>query len=150
MTDVNLFRSVRNEQFPNGTIIESQPAPEILYPDFVDKELPNGKIRDADIKSFKGEDGERWVVAGGGTSLFDRENVFTSKGWLSFTIPNGTVIPESLIIRWTDYNKRFTANHYQIESKARTMRMDAFKGALDNLARNAIAKAVELANQNKS
>jgi hypothetical protein len=56
----------------------------------------------------------------------------------------GTVIPESLVVRFTGYNKIFDANHYQIESKAKMMRMDSFKGALDNLARNAIVKAIEL------
>ena len=35
-------------------------------------------------------------------------------------------------------NKTFDADHWQIESVAGTMAMDAMKGALDNLARNAI------------
>ncbi len=81
----------------------------------------------------------------GGTSLFDRAGVFKSKAWLSFTIPEGTIIPESLIIVFTGHNKKFNANHYQIEPKAKTMRMDAYKDALDNLARNAIVRAGELA-----
>ncbi|WP_338844877.1 hypothetical protein V8J88_14560 [Massilia sp. W12] len=44
----------------------------------------------------------------------------------------------------TNYNQRFEANHFQIESKARMMTKDAYLGALDNLARNAIVRAVEL------
>lgn len=73
-----------------------------------------------------------------------RNKVFAGKKWLSFAIPSGTIIPEGIIIRFTDFNKKYQANHYQIESKAGVMRMDAYKGALNNLARNAIVKAVEL------
>jgi Tse2 ADP-ribosyltransferase toxins len=143
-TKIDLFRSVRIEQYPQGAIIATQPAPEILYPDFEPQQLPNGKTRKRDIESFADGKGDMWVEAGGGTSLFDRAKVFQGKSWLSFEIPQGTVIPESLVVRFTGYNKIFDANHYQIESRAKTMRMDAFKGALDNLARNAIVRAVEL------
>ncbi len=149
-TKLDLFRSVRIEQFPNGTIVDGQPAAELLYPDFEDRQLPNGKIRNADIDKFSDANGDQWIKAGKGTSLFDRANVFTKKGWLSFTIPNGTVIPDSLIIPFTGHNKMFSANHYQIECKAKVMRMDAFKGALDNLARNAIVQSIALANKEKS
>jgi hypothetical protein len=46
-TAVDLFRSVRVEQFPSGTLApDNQPAPEVLYPDFEDRKLPNGKIQD--------------------------------------------------------------------------------------------------------
>jgi len=61
------------------------------------------------------------------------------------SIPQGTVIPDSLIIRNTGYNKRFEATHYQIESAAKTMRMDSYKGALDNLARNALVRSIATA-----
>jgi hypothetical protein len=65
--------------------------------------------------------------------------------FLSFEIPEGTVVPASLVVRETGYNQRFKANHYQIECAAKSMPIDAFKGALDNLARNAIARSVERA-----
>ena len=55
------------------------------------------------------------------------------------------MIPDSLIIRDTGFNRRFQATHYQIESAARTMRMDSCKGALDNLARNAIVRSLAAA-----
>ena len=45
----------------------------------------------------------------------------------------------------TGHNARFKADHYQIECLAKTMRVDAFKGALDNLARNAVVRLVALA-----
>lgn len=144
-TGKNLYRSIRAEQFPNGTIIDSQPAPEILYPDFEPRPLPNGKMRKPDSEPFRGSDGKMWVHTGYGTSLFDREGIFKGKGWLNFTIPQGTEVPESLQVRRTDYNEKFEADHYQIEPRARMMLLESYKGALDNLARAALARTVELA-----
>jgi hypothetical protein len=146
-TALDLFRSVREEQFGSGTVIEGKPAPEILYPDFEPRELPSGKIRAADVKFS--DDTKEWVKSGGGTSLFDKANVFKSKKWLSFTIPSGTEVPDSLNIRETGYNKTFQANHYQIESAAKLMRVDAYKGALDNLARNAVVRSIALSEASK-
>ena len=60
---------------------------------------------------------------------------------LSFEIPAGTIVPEPLFIRHTGYNRLLEAEHYQIESTNRLTRLDAFKGALDNLARNAVVRA---------
>lgn len=139
--EIDLFRSVRIEQFPDGTIIDDKPAPGVLYPDFETRMLSSGKIRQADVVLSKDQS---MVMAGGGTSLFDRDKVFKSKGWLSFKIPEGTIIPDSLIVRFTGYNKTFAANHYQIECAAKMMRVDAYKGALDNLARNAVVRLIEL------
>lgn len=140
-TALDLFRSVTEEQFGGGTVIEDKPAPEILYPDFEPRELPSGKTRAADVKFSKDK---LWVKSGGGTSLFDKANVFKGKKWLNFTIPEGTEIPDSLNIRNTGYNVTFKATHYQIESAAKLMRVDAYKGALDNLARNAVVRSIEL------
>lgn len=147
-TDVDLFRSVRAEAFPDGTVIDNKPAPGVLYPDFEPRVLPNGKKRLADV-SYSGNDKDI-ILAGGGTSLFDRPSVFTSAGWLSFDIPEGTIVPDSLLIRHTNYNKAVQANHYQIESRAGQMRVEAYKGALDNLARNAVVRSIELARKGSS
>ncbi|WP_338845438.1 hypothetical protein V8J88_17105 [Massilia sp. W12] len=143
-TDTDFYRSVLIAQFPGGTIIDKNPAPEVLYPDFEPRVLPDGRVRDADIEKQIDKDGSVWVKSRGGTSLFDKDAVFPRKKWTTFHIPNGTEIPDGIIIRFTGYNKKYDANHYQIESKAGLMRIDAYKGALDNLARNAIARAVEL------
>ncbi len=142
-TDLDLYRSVRIEQFPNGVFDGKDPAPGVLYPDFYDRDLGGGNVRLADV-STKKEDGVEYVLAGGGTSLFDRPRVFTKEGWLSFEIPNGTVMPDSLIIKNDGWRKRFKATHYQIESRAGRMTKQAMEGALDNFARNAIVRAVEL------
>lgn len=142
-TDLDLYRSVRIEQFPNGVFDGKDPAQGVLYPDFYDRDLGDGNIRLADV-SLKKQDGVEYVLAGGGTSLFDRSGVFTKEGWLSFEIPNGTVIPDSLIVKNDGWRKRFKATHYQIESRAGRMAKQSMEGALDNFARNAIVRAVEL------
>lgn len=141
-TDTDLFRSVREEQFSSGTIVDDKPVTGILYPDFEEKILPSGKTRGADVTLSADKE---WVEHLGGTSLFDKANVFKSKGWLCFPIPEGTEVPDSLTIRHTGYNSSFKAEHYQIESAAQKMRVDAYKGALDNLARNAVVRSIELA-----
>lgn len=142
-TDLDLYRSIRIEQFPDGVFDGKDPAPGVLYPDFYEKDLGNGNVRPADVEIRK-ENGVEYVLAGGGTSLFDRPGVFTKEGWLSFEIPNGTIIPDSLIVKNDGWRKRFKATHYQIESRAGRMTKQAMEGALDNFARNAIVRAVEL------
>jgi hypothetical protein len=145
-TEVDLFRSVRVEQFPEGTVINEKPAPEVLFPDFEPRLLPSGIRRKADVRLSSDK---QWVYSGGGTSLFDRKNVFKGKSWLSFDIPEGTEVPPSLIVKFTGNNPTFNANHYQVESRAGRMRLDAYKGALENLARNAVLRALELTQRNK-
>lgn len=125
-TEVNLYRSVRIEQFPDGVFDGKEPAPGVLYPDFYPKTLDDGSVRPADVE-IRIVKGIEHVLAGGGTSLFD-----------------GTLIPDSLIVRNDGWRKRFKATHYQIESKAGSMTKQAMEGALDNFARNAIVRAVEL------
>jgi hypothetical protein len=51
--------------------------------------------------------------------------------------------------KFTGNNPTFNANHYQIERRAGRMRLDAYKGALENLARNAVLRAIELAQRKK-
>lgn len=144
-TALDLFRQVRKEDFPDGTMAdEDTPTTGVLYPDFYEKEIGPGRVRQPDVEMVQDDEGHEWVRAGGGTSLFDVRGIFKGKSWLSFTIPQGTEIPDSLVIRRTHYSDKFQATHYQIEARARMMRKDAFQGALDNLARNAIVRAVEL------
>ncbi len=114
-TDLDLYRSVRTEQFPNGVFDGKDPALGVLHPDFYERDLGNGNIRPADVEIQK-KKGIEYVLAGGGTSLFDRPGVFTKEGWLSFEIPNGTVIPDSLLVKKDGWRKRFKATHYRIAS----------------------------------
>jgi hypothetical protein len=83
------------------------------------------------------------VYPDGGTSLFDKADVFGTKYWCCFSIPEGTVLPECLVVSGPVFNQKFAANHYQIEARTR-IRIDSFKAALDNLARNAVVRAREL------
>jgi hypothetical protein len=147
-TALNLFRSIHKTTagYDKGPIVDGKAVAGVLYPDFEARPLPKGRVRAADLTVFDGADGVRMVRDDGGTSLFDKANVLPGGAatWHSFKIPKDTVIPDSLKVRFTNFNKTFNADHYQIESKAGTMPLDAMKGALDNLARNAIVRLVEL------
>lgn len=144
-TDLSLWRCALLEFFPAGVVIDGSPAPGVLFPDFHPRPLPNGRTRLPDIPLEPDEAGIDRVNPGRGTSLFDRPRVFSDpKVWLSFKIPIGTEVPASIRIVNTGYNKRHQATHYQIEPASLRMRVDAYKGALDNLARNAVVRAVQL------
>ena len=143
-TELDLYRSLKSKDFPTvPTTEDAAVAKKVLYPSFVDTYFKKAGAmvkRDADVDVVDGN-----VLGNGrGTSLFDKVNAM-SGGWRDFPIPEGTVIPDSLKIRYTHYNKRFDADHYQIECRAHKMEQAAFMGALDNLTRNAIVRAVALA-----
>jgi hypothetical protein len=147
-TTLNLFRSIHKTTpgYDAGPIVDGAAVTGVLYPDFEPRQIGKNKFRAADLSTFDGEGGVRMVRNDGGTSLFDKPDVLPggARNWHSFKIPKDTVIPESLTVRFTGHNRTFGADHWQIESKAGTMAMDAMKGALDNLARNAIVRLVEL------
>jgi hypothetical protein len=149
-TTLDLFRSIHKKTagFEKGLIVDDKAVTGVLYPDFESRELGGGRTRAADVDTFIGEAGVTMVRTGGGTSLFNKAFVLTggTKIWHNFTIPKDTIIPDSLKVRFTNTNVKFKADHYQIEIKAGTMSVDAMKGALDNLARNAIVRQVELGN----
>jgi hypothetical protein len=88
------------------------------------------------------------VEAGGGTSLFNVDGWFGFGYWKYFEIPGGTDYDVGLTIRKgrskrTNKSGNRTGHHYQIEPKNR-MTVVAYEGALDNFARAAIARSVEL------
>lgn len=147
-TTLHLYRSIHRTTpgYDDGPIVDGAAVAGVLYPDFEPRRIGKNKFRAADLSTFDGDGGVRMVRNDGGTSLFDRPDVLPggASTWHSFKIPQDTVIPESLKVRFTGHNKTFAADHWQIESKAGTMAMDAMKGALDNLARNAIVRLIEL------
>ena len=51
------------------------------------------------------------IPVSGATSLFDVKSVFKGKSWLCFEIPEGTVIPASLVVRETGYNPRLVISN---------------------------------------
>lgn len=144
-TKVAMWRSVRKEDYPNGPVVDGKIVEGILYPSFEDTLITSGprkgESRLADARIDKTKDGI-FVLPGGGTSLFDKKDVFGAKHWVCFTIPAGTTYDPSLKLVGPEENKRYNADHYQIEPRTR-MRIDAFKGALDNFARNALAREFE-------
>lgn len=142
VSPTNLWRGVRVEDFPSGVIIDDEPAEGILYPCFKRKRIgrkKNGtaRYREADVEVAKG-----MVQTGGGTSLFNKDKFFKGKSWQFFYIPKGTEIDPRLKFTGPEYNKFFNADHYQIEVE-KPIRIDSYKGALDNLARSAFKKAYE-------
>ncbi|MFC3653423.1 hypothetical protein ACFONN_17830 [Dyella humi] len=139
----DLWRAVHSDDFPKGPIVNDEPVKGILYPAFMPKQIGfqadgTPKYRDPDV-AF---DEKGLVKPGGGTSLFDKENVFRGKNWQYFYIPKDTVIDPNLVITGPEYRKAFSANHYQVEP-ATPMFPEVLKGALDNFARAAVAKAYE-------
>ena len=147
-TTLNLYRSIHKTTsgYDDGPIVDGTAVTGVLHPDFEPRRVSKTKVRPADLSSFDGEGGVKMVRNDGGTSLFDKANVLPggADNWHSFKLPPDTVIPPSLKIRFTGHNKTFDADHWQIESVAGTMAMDAMKGALDNLARNAIVRLIAL------
>ena len=145
-THLHLYRGVRKEDFPDGVIVDSHAVAGVLHPTFrtttheaLVKGVPQTRVRGPDVKPFV-YGGQQVIDPGRGTSLFDKEKVFGTKYWWYFTIPKGTEVPASLHVRHTGRNDHYDAEHYQIEAACRRMPVESYKGALDNLARNAVKK----------
>lgn len=136
---VDLWRALHSDDFPDGPVVNDEPLEGILWPLFERKQIGANKdgsprYREPDVNTAAG-----LVQTGGGTSLFDKKGVFRGKSWSYFHIPKGTVVDPNLVFKGPDYNKRFSANHYQLEP-CQPMFPNVLKGALDNLARAALAK----------
>lgn len=149
ITKIDLFRSVHKDNFPDGVIVDGHAVAGVLHPTFgaTTYEIKvQGRIesrtRRADVTPYPYQ-GQSVVDPGSGTSLFDKANTFGTKYWWYFKIPCGTIIPDSLRIRHTGHNDVYDSEHYQIEAASIRMPKEAYKGALDNLARNAVVKLYE-------
>ncbi len=151
-TATDLFRAIRHGS-PKPFDVDGEPAGGLLYPRFEDSTYidSSGQERtspaDVVIKPDE-KTKELKVQPGGGTSMFDVRGWFGYTHWSYFGIPNGTEYPEGLYIRrGKKIRKNRTGDlrgrHYQIEPK-NPMTVEAFKGALDNFARNAVVQRVEL------
>jgi hypothetical protein len=155
-TDTALYRSLHKDEWPDDKdlIVDNVPAIGILYPDFEEKVIirkdkrtgeDKRTVRAPDVQlGYDSKTRETMVKSGGGTSLWDKANVLRGPWWRSFTIPSGTIVPDSLVVRKTHYDKEKDATHYQIEVRMGEMAITGYKGALDNLARNAVVRAIEL------
>ncbi|REL26175.1 hypothetical protein DXX93_05985 [Thalassotalea euphylliae] len=107
-------------------------------------------IEAADVNLERSADDAPWyVLTDGGTSMHDVPGWFGYTTWNYFHVPKGTqYCAETLFIKRDKkrkWNRHKTAQgrHYTIRPKIR-MRLDAYFGALDNLARAAIVRSIEL------
>lgn len=152
MTDKNLFRSLKVGDFPGAFHVDGEPVKGLLYPRFAATQYTdlNGAVHtsQADVEIRANADDVPEVQAGGGTSLFDVAGWFSGAEWRQFAIPDGTEYPDNLIItagkkKKLNRAKTVSGIHHQIEPK-NPMTVDAFKGALDTFARNAVVRSVAL------
>lgn len=151
-TDTDLYRAVIDGTFVGPLIKDGEPVKGVLYPRFEDQTYIDGggteRTSPADVTVHRLRAGDE-VNSGGGTSVFDVKGWFGYRVWQYFRVPNGTEYPESLYIRRGKSKRRnktgnLEGRHYQIEPRTR-MTVDAYKGALDNLARNAVVRLIEVA-----
>jgi len=151
-TNTNLYRAVIDGTFVGPLIKDGEPVEGVLYPRFEESTYIDSigmeRTSPADVTVYPASTGDE-VGTGGGTSMFDVKGWFGYRAWQYFRVPNGTEYPDSLFIRRgksVRKNKAGTleGRHYQIEPRTR-MTVQAYKGALDNFARNAVVRLVELA-----
>ena len=129
-----------------------------LFPDYEGFTRKDGTVRAPDVTTFKDRAGEVWVrgvadrnaqnrpevSAKEGLSVSTSAGGFGYSGWFYFLLPKGTSVPVSLDVKATP--TRNDLGHYSIRC-LNLMRLDAYEGALDTMARSALAKAVEAGKQ---
>jgi len=147
-TNTDLYRAIMHGS-PKPFDVDGEPVGGLLYPRFEDTTYidRSGQERtspaDVAIKADP-ETKALEVQPGGGTSMFDVEGWFGYADWSYFGIPNGTEYPEGLFVKRGKKKRKNrsgdrSGRHYQIEPK-NPMTVEAFKGALDNFARNAVVR----------
>jgi hypothetical protein len=111
-----------------------------LYPDFKERNLPNGRVRLADVATYS-KNGVLYVKSeeSRGTSLSDKEGLLGQKNWDYIVIPAGTHVPPELIITKDHFIPQKKSWHYSISLNF-DMPVSKFLWALDQLARNAKIK----------
>jgi hypothetical protein len=153
-TTTDLYRAIKNGTFNKDVFVVNEEAvPGLLHPRFqattyLDKRGQQ-QTSQADVTVYERSSGDE-VDSGGGTSMFNVEGWFGFSDWKYFHVPEGTEYPVSLLLIKKGKSKRtnktgeLSGYHYQIEPRNR-MTVDAYKGALDNLARNAVVMQIKLA-----
>lgn len=148
-TTTDLYRSVMGDTF-KSIKVGVYPGDGVLDPRWVESEYFNKRKQawvksPADVTVEDGPNGPE-VLEGSGTSLHDVSGWFPSK---EFWIPEGTEYSGEIHIRKdskrkaSQFNPNVSGFHYQLEPKTR-MTVLSFKGALDNMARAAVARQYEL------
>lgn len=156
---VDLYRSCRSSAWGKSvdkreTAFQAAEGKGSLLPDYVGFTRKDGSVRAPDVTTFKDSEGVVWVRGvedrnaqsraevswKEGVSVSTSPGGFGYSGWFYFLVPKDTAIPESLDLRATP--TRSDPGHYSIRCR-NLMRKDAYEGALNTLARLALAKAVE-------
>ena len=129
-----------------------------LFPDYVGFTRKDGTVRAPDVTTFEDRAGTVWVRGvedrdaqnraevswKEGVSVSSAPGGFGYSGWFYFLVPEGTSVPASLDVKSTP--SRSDSGHHSIRCRT-LMRLDAYEGALNSLARAALAKAVEAGKQ---
>lgn len=154
---LDLYRSCKRNRRKDSQIEQSfnnNHGAGSLYPDYTGFLRKDNTFRAPDVTTFTDDTatewirgvndidpktGRRYVSPNEGVSLSTTPGKFGYTLWFYFLLPQGTPIPDSLDVIQTGRDQ----SHYSIRCK-NMLRKDAYQGALDNLARSAIAKAVEL------
>ncbi|WEN14300.1 hypothetical protein PY254_13785 [Rhodanobacter sp. AS-Z3] len=160
--ELDLYRSCKSRDWGTRKASDSSRSKEFLAADGKTSLHPNygftrtdGSERPSDVTRFSKDgktwvrgvedirpDGKHWVSWKEGVSVGSNKQAMPySKGWFDFLLPKGTSIPASLDVKPTP--SRSNPDHYSIRLKNQ-LTQEAYQDALDTLARNAIAKAVEL------
>ena len=148
-TTTDLFRSIMGDGFKRITD-GVYPGDGVLDPRWTDtqrfvKKTGKWKTDFADVTFVAGAKGPE-VQTGGGTSLHDVSGWFLGR---EFSIPKGTAYSDEIHICKDAKRKSSPATqvegyHYQLEPRTQ-MTMLTFQGYLNNMARAAVARQVELA-----
>jgi len=151
---LDLFRSCKSNRKKAGDIKTNYTGAGSLYPDYDGfYRKKDNSFRAPDVTTFTKEEetwirgvddidpdsGRKFVKSSEGVSLTKEHGKFGFRGWYYFLLPEGTSIDAGLDVRQTGSDK----NHYSIRC-INAMTRTAYEGALDNIARSAIARAVEL------
>ena len=125
-----------------------------LYPDYAGFARKDGSFRAPDVTTITDANKVQWVrgvneidehtkksfvSADEGVSLYKTPGKFGYDLWFYSLLPQGTPVPDAFDVVQTGRDP----NHYSIRCK-NMLRRDVYEGYLNNLARAAIAKSVEL------
>lgn len=160
---VDLYRSCKSSRWGKTVTskekaFRSEEGKGSLLPDYVGFTRKDGSVRAPDVTTFKDGAGVTWVRGVEDRNAQNRAEVswkegvsvstapggFGYSGWFYFLVPEGTSVPDSLDVKPTP--TRNDPGHHSIRCR-NLMRLDAYEGALDTLARLALAKAVEAGKQ---
>lgn len=148
--DKDYFRAANKGQFKHGVwAVENEtPADGLLHGDIEKRSWTVPKVLKGGKKVQQVRSRQDWAIkdgymeTGSGTSLHDYEGALDYLAWTYFRLPEGTTVPECLVVVQRGHDK----HHYQIEVRTGgEMTPDALRGALDNLARNCVVRLKQLA-----